>query len=94
MTTRRTLAALGITAATLGTVLATAAPASAGGTAVIAGPAFDNTCITLHRTPRAATQLAKQPGIRSHLLPVPMHAPRRHCGGADVDYIADATGIR
>lgn len=51
MTTRRTLAtALGLTTATLGAGLAAAAPASAGGIAVIASPSFDNSCANSQST--------------------------------------------
>ncbi|GAA2651168.1 hypothetical protein [Streptomyces lunalinharesii] len=93
MISRRTLATLGVTTVALGAGLATAAPATAGGIGVFASPAFDNTCITLHRTTRAVGRMVNQPAIGSNLLQAPVQVPYQHCGGAEVEYVADAGGF-
>ncbi|MGW5820318.1 hypothetical protein [Streptomyces noursei] len=90
MTTRRTLAtALGLTTATLGAGLAAAAPASAGGIAVIASPSFDNSCANSQSTDASGPTrhgAGTASGLRTQL---PADTPLNHCGGADLPCVND-----
>ncbi|MFJ9775486.1 chaplin family protein [Kitasatospora sp. NPDC101157] len=63
---------------------AAASPATAGGIAPIASPAFDTTCTTLSHTVSATGITAYTPGVLSNVLQMPVDRPYQHCGSADL----------
>ncbi|WP_409240364.1 hypothetical protein [Streptomyces sp. PA5.6] len=81
----KTVAWAAATAAALGIVLGTAAPAAAGGIIVIGSPSHDNTCTNhgTHTKPAAGTQRAAGP-VQGLLAQVPVVNAINHCGGADL----------
>ncbi len=84
MTTRRTGTALAVTAAAIGSGLASATPAAAGGIIVIGSPSFMNSCTNHgHATQRGATTNGN--GAAGGLLAtLPVSGPLNDCGGADL----------
>lgn len=86
MTTHRTLATvLGLTTAALGTGLASAAPASAGGIIVFASPSFDNSCTNTGTAAQSAGDTTHSSGTANGpLAAIPAETPLNHCGGADL----------
>ncbi|MYT28513.1 MULTISPECIES: hypothetical protein [unclassified Streptomyces] len=92
MTTRRTLTAVGLTAATLGAGLAAAAPASAGGIGVILSPSFDNSCANQHAAANANADTVHGRGTAGGLsAAIPADTPLNHCGGAELPLSRNCT---
>ncbi|GAA2670764.1 hypothetical protein [Streptomyces lunalinharesii] len=93
MTTRRTLTALGVTAAVLGAGLATAAPASAGGILVFLSPSMDNSCTNHGTATQSKGKTKHASGTAGGLLAeLPVASPLNHCGGADLpDQLGSST---
>ncbi|KWT59220.1 hypothetical protein ADL21_24895 [Streptomyces albus subsp. albus] len=72
-------------AAVIGTGLATASPAAAGGIIVIASPSFTNACANhgAHAKPRGHSSNGSG-SAQGLLAQVPIVDAVNHCGGADV----------
>ncbi|MFF3976936.1 hypothetical protein [Streptomyces sp. NPDC001828] len=84
MLPRRTVTALAVAAATIGTGLAAAAPAAAGGIIVVASPSHDNSCFN---TDAAQSRDATRNGSAAAaglLAALPIETPLNHCDGADL----------
>lgn len=74
---------VGTVVSVIGVAMA-ASPAWAGGIGTIGSPAFDNTCITLHRAHTVVGQTVRGAGIGNSFIQLPIHNPYQRCGGADL----------
>ncbi|MFC7818664.1 hypothetical protein ACFUTR_28995 [Streptomyces sp. NPDC057367] len=85
MTIRKTFTALAVTAAAIGSGLATAAPATAGGIIVVGSPSFHNGCANHGTRSQSGGQTTDGSGAAQGLLAqVPIDNALNHCGGADL----------
>ncbi|MER7623812.1 hypothetical protein [Streptomyces sp. NPDC126503] len=83
MNHRTAAAALALTA--LGTPLATAGPAAAGGIGNFLSPAFGTSCANLHTGAHADGVTAHGTGtVGGNLAGLPISDPFSHCGGAEL----------
>ncbi|MFJ6993865.1 hypothetical protein [Streptomyces sp. NPDC003090] len=89
MINRRTAAtATALTAAVLGTALATAAPAAAGGIGDFLSPAFGTSCANHHTGARATGATTSGTGAANgNLAGLPLGSALNQCGGADAPAI-------
>ncbi|KWT56756.1 hypothetical protein ADL21_37920 [Streptomyces albus subsp. albus] len=83
MVMRQTLAVLGLTAATVGSGMVTAAPAAAGEIPVFLSPAYTNNCANHGHARTAGGPLQSAGTVNGLLAAVPVSSPTNQCGGAD-----------
>lgn len=83
MSTRKIMGTIGVTAAIVGTGIATAAPAAAGGVGDFLSPAFGTACTNHHGT-RAHGSTTHGTGTgNGNLAGLSLGTPANQCGGAD-----------
>ncbi|MFD5272097.1 hypothetical protein [Streptomyces sp. NPDC058335] len=84
MSTRMVISAVFVTAAFVGTGVAAAAPAAAGGVGDFLSPAFATTCMNHHGAEaRGSTTHGTGTG-NGNLAGIPLGGPASQCGGADL----------
>ncbi|MFE9414007.1 chaplin family protein [Streptomyces sp. NPDC006704] len=85
MKTHKTWALLGIAVTAVGSGLASAAPASAGGIGDFLSPAFGTSCGNLNNGALAAGNTHHSTGTAGgNLARLPLSGPLNQCGGADL----------
>ncbi|AWT46803.1 MULTISPECIES: hypothetical protein [Streptomyces] len=85
--------ATALTVAALGTALATADPASAGGILPIASPAFGTMCANHHTGAHATGATRSGTGtVGGNLAGLPLGSALNQCGGADLVPSSSASG--
>ncbi|MEV5342027.1 hypothetical protein AB0K93_26620 [Streptomyces sp. NPDC052676] len=85
MITRKTAAALGLVAASVGAGIATATPAAAGGIGDFLSPAFGTACANLNNGAHADGLTRSGTGTAGgNLAGLPIGSALNQCGGADL----------
>ncbi|MGZ3097144.1 hypothetical protein [Streptomyces sp. H72] len=84
MIKRKTTATLALATAALGSGLATATPASAGGIGDILSPAFGTTCGNHGSTHATGVTTHTTGAANGNLAGLPIGSPLNQCGGADL----------
>ncbi|MGA4803462.1 chaplin family protein [Streptomyces lavendulocolor] len=78
------MTSLAVLTAAVGTGVAAAAPASAGGIGTFLSPAFGTLCANHHGTQATGTTTQGTGAATGNLAGLPIGSPLNHCGGADV----------
>ncbi|MGW4178662.1 hypothetical protein [Streptomyces rubiginosohelvolus] len=86
MKTHKMAVSLMLMATTAGSVLAAAAPASAGGAGDFLSPAFGTDCANHHRSQADGATTAGTGAANGNLLGLPVGSPFNQCGGADLTF--------